>query len=114
MKPAVWETPGDTSSIILTKTTGKTIRLAVGDFIIYKEREGFVRITSFTHKTGGDPIGMTYLPWRCEEKRWASISWSLRGDMRHIILPDAGPHCGQHIDWDFVEHCENVPPEAIN
>ena len=109
MVSAVWETPGNTSSIILTKNTGETIRLAVGDFITYSDRKGGVCIRSFTHINNETPIGMIYLPWRYEEKRWATVSFTLRGDERHIILPGGIRHYGEHIDLNSIEHCDTLP-----
>lgn len=55
---------------------------------------------------------MTYLPWREDEKRFASFSWSMRGDSRFIVCYPTGRNTqGQHIDWNKVYVCE--PPTDI-
>ena len=58
------------------------------------------------------PNGMTYLPWRETEKRFAAIAWSMRGNSRFIVCYPMGRNTyGQHIDWDKVYVCE--PPKDI-
>jgi hypothetical protein len=96
----------DYTKTILIKANSERLVLTVGDFITYKGRPDGVRIESFTHSTKEvGPIGMTYLPWRAEEGRWASLSYSIRGNNRHAIASPYGiRHFGEHIDWDSVVH----------
>lgn len=114
-----WINPTDNTSIFLTKQDGTKLTLKVGDCITFRafsdisSRLDGVIITSFTSKdfksnpnTG--PIGMTYLPWRKDEKRWATASYGMRGDSRHVICyPTGTPHYGEHIEWDTVEIIPN-------
>jgi len=67
-------------------------------------------ITSFTgYAEDSGPIGMTYLPWRHEENRWASQVFSLRGNGRHIICyPNGIPHYGQHINWSSLHLVDEI------
>ena len=104
----LWKDPKDKTCAILIKESNEIITLKVGDFITYKGRtegsEG-VRIEEFTWKSSDDrgPIGMIYLPWRAAEKRWATVAWSMKGNLRHIIaFPVGAPHFGQQIDWETV------------
>jgi hypothetical protein len=104
----LWKDPKDKTCAILTKETNEIITLKVGDFITFKGRtegsEG-VRIEEFTWKSSDDrgPIGMIYLPWRAAEKRWATVAWSMKGNLRHIIaFPVGMSHFGQQIDWETV------------
>ena len=114
-----WKDPSDKTCVILTKESAEIITLKVGDFITYRGRpegsEG-VRIEDFTYKASDPrgPIGMIYLPWRSAENRWASLSWSLKGNTRHIIaFPVGSSHYGQQIDWETVTHMNGgVCPEA--
>lgn len=58
------------------------------------------------------PRGITYLPWREDERRFASMSYSMRGNQRFIICYPVGiNNYGQHIDWDLVEITS--PPDTI-
>ena len=114
-----WVNLDDDTSILLTKTNGNTLRLNVGDCITYRaycddlSRPDGVIIKSFTSKISKSepndgPIGMTYLPWRKDEKRWAEPEFTMRGDPRHIICyPTGTPHYGQHIEWETVELISN-------
>lgn len=102
MPTVLWD--GDAA--ILTKDDGTTIRLYVGVFFKYGARKTGVQLTRFTSKDSDTrgPIGVEYLPWREEEKRWAKPSWSLRGNTRHLIAPPVGMiHYGEHTDWNTVE-----------
>lgn len=112
------------TQVILTKENNETVTLCVGDFITYNGRPDGVRIEDFTgQRTDIGPIGMTYLPWRKEKSRWATVIWSLRGNLRHIIAHPCGMmKYGEHIDWETVELlndgvCPTVPdvplPDAL-
>lgn len=100
-----WKDPSDNTYAILTKTNNEIITLKVGDFITYDGRPDGVRIEGFTYKSTDPrgPIGLTYLPWRLLEQRWASISWSFKGNTRHLIaFPVGAPHYGEQVEWDSV------------
>ena len=59
------------------------------------------------------PRGITYLPWRYDEKRFATKSYTMRGNSRFIICYPVGMiHFGQHIDWDRIEITS--PPDNID
>jgi len=75
--------------------------IQLGDCIIYKGRELPVRIDRFCGNEEG-PMGFEFLPWRGE--KWATPTFSLRGNPRFIICPPTGlSHYGQHIEWDSVK-----------
>ena len=117
MPSVLWETPGDETRAVLTKSTGEKIVLYTGVFFKYGKRTSGVLLEGFTNKTGDvhGPCGVTYLPWREEEKRWATRSYSLwKGNMRHLVAPPAGlTTYGEHVDWDTVELVNGgVRPDA--
>jgi hypothetical protein len=105
----LWKDPNDKKCVILTKNN-EIITLKVGDFITFKGRpegsEG-IRIEEFTWKSSDPrgPIGLIYLPWRSDEKRWATLVWTIKGNPRHLIaFPVGAQHYGQQIDWETVTH----------
>ena len=113
------DTPEAKCRILVTKENNETITLCVGDFITYTGRPDGVRVEEFTGSLDKEgPIGMTYLPWRKQEQKWATFAWSLRGNIRHIIAYPSGiEHYGEHIDWESVEFMNNgiCPyPTALN
>ncbi len=92
------------TSVLHTKQNGDKLILNVGDCIIYEGRDLPVRIESFTGKI--EPIGFTYLPWRGD--RWATPSFGMRGDARHMICYPGGlVHYGQHMKWESVQVTPN-------
>ena len=99
-------------SIIVHKDDGSNLLIQVGEFITYKGREHGVVVERLIGNTVG-PWGMEYLPWRGE--RWATATFSLRGNPRFIIcMPHGVEKYGQHIDWNTVEHVNNgVCPDVI-
>lgn len=103
------------TQVLLVKTNNERIFISVGDFIKYKGRPDGVRVESFTHcSQEAGPIGMTYLPWRAKDRCWATLSYSLRGNNRHIIASPYGiNHYGEHIDWDSVVHLGKPPVPRI-
>jgi hypothetical protein len=115
MPTILWD--NNTTTAILTKDDGTTMRLYVGLFFKYEARTSGVRLMRFTMKDSDTrgPIGIEYLPWREEEKRWATPLWSLRGNTRHLITPPVGMiHYGEHIDWNTVELVnDGVCPDFI-
>ena len=59
------------------------------------------------------PRGITYLPWRYDEERFATMSYRMNGNQRFIICYPVGiRHYGEHIEWDLVEITS--PPDNIN
>ena len=92
--------------------------LTVGDFITYGGRDGGAIIVKFYgYKHDAGPIGMSYLPWRDdpdrENGRWASKSYSLRGDARYIICPPTGLlHHGLHINWTTIKNINCMAPTS--
>ena len=97
-------------SVLLTKVGGGTLELKVGDFITYEGRPDGVRISGFSSKPSEPrgPLGMFYIPWRKEQKKWAEPRWALRGDLRHIIaFPCGVQHYGEQIIWDNVQLKDN-------
>ena len=65
-----------------------------------------------TNSINVGPLGITYLPWRDDEKRFASMSYTMRGNQRFIICYPVGiSHYGQHINWDLIEITS--PPDNI-
>jgi len=107
----LWIDRADKSKALLTKATGETLLLSVGDFITYEGRPHGVRIDSFTHKYDQEgPIGFTYLPWRPEGRRWATFSFGIKGNDRHVIAYPCGmPHYGQHINMNSIEKLPKCP-----
>ena len=51
------------------------------------------------------------------EKKFADVSWSIKGNKRFIVCyPEGMRNYGRHIDWDMLEVCEppiNVSDEQI-
>jgi hypothetical protein len=92
-------------TILLTKTSGEQVTFKEGDFITYDGRETGVKVVEIVGKYSEDgPRGFKYLPWRQEQKRWATPQWSMKGDPRYnICMPTGAPYFGQHINWDSVE-----------
>ena len=107
--------PKEKTSIILTKSNGNILELNVGDCIRYtgfNNRPDGIKITSFTGTENNEgPIGMTYVPWRKDEKKWAEPIFSMRGGRHVICYPVGMQHYGEHIEWDNVEIIDN--PELL-
>ena len=110
-----WVKSLDNTAVILTKSNDEKITLRVGDVITYDGRPDGVKIISFTSRNFESnpdigPIGMTYLPWRKEEQRWAEPAYGgMRGDPRHIICSPVGRNSyGEHIHWSTVKLIPNV------
>ena len=94
-------------SFLLQKTDGSTVHIKIGDWIKLPGREDAVMVDSiikseYTEESG--PRGFTYLPWRYDEKRFATVNWNLKGNTRLVICYPCGRnHYGCHIDWDKLE-----------
>ena len=112
---SIWVDATIKDSFILHKTDGSTLHVKKGDWIKFIGRDDVVIIDSIIcqdlHNDVG-PIGITYLPWRYDEQRFATPSWSIKGNSRFIICYPSGiKHYGLHIDWDKFELCS--PPDNI-
>jgi len=58
------------------------------------------------------PYGMSYLPWKETEKKFAKVDFNMKGNRLFIICYPAGINkYGRHIDCDKVYVCE--PPEDV-
>ena len=123
-----WLTPGDYTAIHVKLTSEGAegaegaegvdrpertadLVLRVGDFITYAGRPEGARIEAFMVKPTDlrGPLGMTYLPWRATEQRWATPRYTMKGNDHFIICYPVGlPHYGSHIDWRTV-HLAGLP-----
>lgn len=117
-----WLTPGDYTAIQVDRTAEGAegadnpertadLVLRVGDFITYAGRPEGARIEAFMVKPTDlrGPLGMTYLPWRAAEQRWATPRYTMKGNDHFIICYPVGlPHYGSHIDWRTV-HLAGLP-----
>jgi hypothetical protein len=103
------------------KQDGTSITIARGTWISLPGRPDKVIVDKiyslqgkiYTHIDNCGPCGISYLPWRDTEKRFATPSFSMRGNQRFIVCYPAGRDTfGGHIDWNNVEVC--TPPYIAN
>jgi hypothetical protein len=112
-----WSDTTTKDEFILYKSDGSEIRVKKGSWVKIPGRKDKVIIdcivkSSRIDETSG-PLGISYLPWRYDEKKFASISWSMKGNRRFIICYPCGRlHYGGHIDWEYFELCD--PPDNLN
>ena len=66
-------------TLLLTKKDGSTLTIQAGDYITYTGQENGVRVEKIEGYEEG-PIGITYLPWRINESRWATPLLTLKGN----------------------------------
>lgn len=102
-------------TFILYKSNGSTLRVKKGDWVKIPGRDDKCIIDSINNNIDNltGPLGITYLPWRYDEKRFANISWNMKGNRRFIICYPCGRrHYDGHIDWDEFELCQ--APDNIN
>jgi hypothetical protein len=93
------------------KLPGRNDKVMIDSIISPYNNHDTSRTPSVTTNVG--PLGITYLPWREDEKRFASMSYTIRGNQRFIICYPVGiTHYGQHVDWDLVEITS--PPDDID
>jgi len=118
---SIWVDATIKDSFILHKTDGSTLHVKKGDWVKFLGRDDVVIIDSIvapdlTNDVG--PRGITYLPWRYNEQRFATPSWSIKGNTRFIVCyPSGRNHYGLHIDWDKFEVCsppDNIIMEMVN
>jgi len=103
-------------SILIQREDKEDLILSVGDcitfdFMVHKRPPNDCCIvkhfTGFQTEVG--PVGITYLPWRHEENRWATEQWTLRGDTRHIICyPCGAGHYGFTCNWDTFRMVDEI------
>jgi len=94
------------------KEDGKTEVFEVGSIVHFKGRQDTgVLVTSILGDESG-PMGFTYLPWRDDLKRWATLQMSLRGDPRFIVCyPKGNQVYGMHIDWNTIRKVDHADAE---
>ena len=108
------------------KENGTSITICLGTWLLLPNRPDKVIVDKIysLYKNKIDslesngPCGISYLPWRENENRFASPSFSMRGNSRFIVCYPVGRNTyGSHIDWDKVEVCtkpENVTDTQIS
>ena len=81
----------------------------IGSVVTFEGRwDQGVIITYFFGDEKG-PHGFEYLPWRDEEKRWANLQMTLRGNPRFIIChPHGSAHYGTHIPWSTLRKVKHT------
>ncbi len=113
---AIWCDGLEQDSFLLHKTDGSLLHIKNGDWVKIPGRDDVVIIDSIikTDRINDiGPIGITYLPWRYDEKRFATLSWTIKGNIRFIVCyPSGRRNYGLHIDWDKFELAS--PPDNIN
>ena len=102
-------------SIYVHSGNDKIDKYEVGSVVWFEARgDQGVIITNFFGDENG-PRGLEYLPWRDDEKRWATVQMSLRGNPRFIIChPHGSAHYGQHIAWTTLrkaQHSDESHPD---
>jgi len=99
----------------LLKRNGSSLILKKGSWIKLPNREDKClvdRLYDLKESSIG-PTGMSYLPWRKDEQRFASKQWSMKGNPRFIVCYPEGRHTyGIQLNWEEVESC--APPENID
>ena len=83
---AIW-TNNSKNGFTLSKSDKTILNINKGSWIQLPGRDYKCIITKLYSCVKEDigPNGMTYLPWRENEKMFASVSWSMRGDTRFIV-----------------------------
>ena len=91
--------------------------LRVGDFITYEGRQesGTVIVEFHGDEKNTGPNGFRNLPWRDEPDRengrWASVAFTLRGDVRFVICNPCGlPFYGLHINFKTIKNINHLAP----
>jgi hypothetical protein len=115
MTTVTWEKFKTSARITIPST--EDVILSKGDCITFNYLGGITRpdddwcvVTGFTgYEEDSGPIGFTYLPWRHTENRWASESFSLKGNARHVICSPCGiTHSGQNMDWTTLRRVNEL------
>ena len=119
---AIWCDPLKKDAFQVNLKNGTILTIKKGSWLKLPNRDDMVMVDSITTKMNWDvtyvgPVGITYLPWRYNVRRFASILWSMRGNHRFIICYPMGRDTyGQHIDWEQVEVGEepdNIDPVEV-
>lgn len=117
---SVW-TNNEKDAFQYYKPDGTSITITVGTWLSLPGRLDKVIVDKiyklqgkiYEHIDNCGPCGFSYLPWRENEKRFATPSFSMRGNDRFIVCYPAGRDTfGGHIDWSKLEVC--TPPYISN
>jgi len=114
-----WLNKEEKESFKLIKTDGSTLTLKKGDWISLPERTDkciIDKVYSYSNSEIG-PDGISYLPWRDQENRFATVLFSLKGNGRFVQCFPVGLHAyGMYIEWNKLYLCDapqNVTAEQI-
>ena len=117
---AVWCDGENKKMFYITKDNGAVIILTKGSWITLPGRDDKVIIDEIYSLNDEDigPVGISYLPWRYTEKRFAQLLCGLKGNQRFIVCYPAGRNkYGMHINWSNVYLCEkpdNIEQDQID
>lgn len=115
---AIW-TDNTKTSFYFIKNDETTIVISQGSWVTLPERKDKVMIDHIYDLDDNSigPLGISYLPWRNEEKRFATALWSFKGNSRFIVCYPTGRNkYGMHINWENLFLCDppdNIDPEQI-
>ena len=112
---ALWLDKEQRDEFKLLKRNGSSLTLKKGSWVKLPAREDKCLIDYVYNLNESliGPTGISYLPRRDDEQRFASKQWSMRGNPRFIVCyPEGRNNYGIQLDWDKLELCE--PPENID
>jgi hypothetical protein len=117
---AVWQDHEKKDVFTLFKHDGTSITLKKGCWVTLPNRTDVCIIDKIytlneeeEEQNAIGPLGISYLPWREDEARFATKSFSFKGNPRFIVCYPVGRnHYGIHINWDDLFLCE--PPKNID
>lgn len=117
---SVWQDSEKKDVFTLFKHDGTLITLKKGSWVKLPNRTDVCIIDKIytlneqdDEQNGIGPVGISYLPWREDEARFASKSFSFKGNPRFIVCYPVGRnHYGIHINWDDLFLCD--PPKNID
>lgn len=101
------------------KRDGTLLRIKKGSWLKLPNRTDMVMVDRIIKSDEAQykdigPMGFTYLPWRNEERRFASIMFSFKGNTRFVVCYPAGRnHYGINLDWDDIDVYAH-PPDNID
>ena len=112
---ALWTDKEKRDEFTILKRNGTSLTLKKGSWVKLPDREDeclIDRLYDLNDSVIG-PTGISYLPWRPTEQRFATKQWSMKGNPRFIVCyPEGRNKFGIQLDWDKLEVCE--PPENID
>ena len=112
---ATWVDAEERNAFQLTKHDGTILILKRGSWVTLPGRTDKSIIDNIYSGSDTDigPTGITTLPWREAEQRFATQQWSFIGNPRFIVCYPSGTlKFGIQMNWDEVYLCE--PPENID